>query len=59
MIEREREREMEGQADRKEKKNREEGTKRGRAWKRDGASDATECIPLKAKEGSATDLSAG
>lgn len=55
----EREREMEGQADRKEKKNREEGTKRGRAWKRDGARDATECIPLKAKEGSATDLSAG
>lgn len=35
-IERERKREMEGQTDRKEEKNREEGTKRGRAWKRDG-----------------------
>lgn len=46
-------REMEGQTDRKEEKNRggEMGGERG--------SDATECIPLKAKEGSATDLSAG
>lgn len=43
----------EGQTDRKEEKN------RGGEMEGERGSDATERAPLKAKEGSATDLSAG